>query len=73
MEAEVDQLLTTCQNSGPLKLTQLEDLALAARQRLGQKLIERLLALQGETHPVAAPVNAETGKPLHSKGKKNSL
>ena len=44
-------------------------LLLAARQRMGQKLAERLIALQEQE--VAAPIKQETGKVLRSKGKKN--
>jgi methanogenic corrinoid protein MtbC1 len=69
MEAEIDQLVESYKHSGPLTMTQLEDLLLAARQRMGQKLAERLIALQEQE--VAAPIKQETGKVLRSKGKKN--
>jgi len=70
MEAEIDQLVESYKHSGPLTMTQLEDLLLAARQRMGQKLAERLIALQEQE--VAAPIKQETGKVLRSKGKKKS-
>ena len=54
MEAEIDQLVESYKHSGPLTMTQLEDLLLAARQRMGQKLAERLIALQEQE--VAAPI-----------------
>ena len=68
MEAEIDQLVESYKHSGPLTMTQLEDLLLAARQRI--KLAERLIALQEQE--VAAPIKQETGKVLRSKGKKKS-
>jgi len=52
MEAEIDQLVESYKHSGPLTMTQLEDLLLAARQRI--KLAERLIALQEQE--VAAPI-----------------
>jgi predicted nucleotidyltransferase len=67
MEAEIDQLVESYKHSGPLTMTQLEDLLLAARQRI--KLAERLIALQEQE--VAAPIKQETGKVLRSKGKKS--
>jgi methanogenic corrinoid protein MtbC1 len=70
MEAEIDQLVESYKHSGALTMTQLEDLLLAARQRMGQKLAERLIALQEQE--VAAPIKQETGKVLRSKGKKKS-
>ncbi len=72
-EAEVDQLLASCESSGPLTMTQIEDLVLAARQRVGQKLAEHVLALREQSsHTAGAPVSAETGQPLRAKGKKKS-
>jgi len=69
-EAEVDQLLASC-DRGPLTMTQIEDLVLAARQRVGQKLAEHVLALQEQSHSAGAPVSAETGQRLRAKGKKS--
>ena len=72
MEAEIDGMLTACERSGPLNMTQIEDLVLAARQRLGQKLTERMLALQEQARAGETPVSPTTGRPLHPKGQKKS-
>ncbi len=72
VEAEVDELVKAYEGSGPLTLTQIEDLVLGARQRLGQKLAERLIAQQEQARGAAIPVSAASGKRLHPKGKKTS-
>ncbi len=51
-------------------LTDLEDRALAVRQRLGQALMQVLLEQQEQRRNAEIPVSAETGKRLHPKGSK---
>lgn len=70
MEVEIDALVEERQASEPLTLTQIEDMVLAARQRLGQKLAERLIEMQEHARDAAMPVSPVTGKRLHPKGKK---
>jgi hypothetical protein len=72
MEAEIDELVKAYEGSGPLTLTQIEDLVLAARQRLGQKMAERMIAQQEQAREAAIPASAASGKRLHPKGIKTS-
>jgi hypothetical protein len=70
MEGEIDSVVKAYEASGPLTLTQLEDLVLAARQRMGQHLVERMLAQQEQARAAAIPVSPVTGQRLHPKGQK---
>lgn len=51
-------------------LTDIEDRVLEARQRIGQTMMRALLEQQEERRNAEIPVNPETGKRLHPKGKK---
>ena len=70
MEVEIDELVQAHGPSDKLTLTQIEDIVLEARQRMGQKLVERMIELQEKARGAAIPVSPETGKHLQPKGKK---
>lgn len=71
LEGEINALVAVRARSGEqLTLTQIEDIALEARQRLGQKLTERLIEMEERARGAQIPVSAVTGKRLHPKGKK---
>jgi adenosyl cobinamide kinase/adenosyl cobinamide phosphate guanylyltransferase len=70
MEAEIDELVRAHGPSDKLTLTQIEDLVLEARQRMGQKLAERMIELQEQARGAAIPVSPETGMRMQPKGKK---
>ncbi|MCX6018131.1 MAG: hypothetical protein NTZ50_06420 [Chloroflexi bacterium] len=70
MEVEIDELGRAHGPSDTLTLTQIEDLVLEARQRMRQKLVERMIELQERARGTAIPVSPETGKRMRPKGKK---
>ena len=69
MEVEMEALSEAGSRVG-LTLTEIEDLALAARQRMGERMTEQLLGQQVEAHQHELPVSATSGRRLHPKGKK---
>jgi hypothetical protein len=70
MEGEIDVLVAARSAKEQLTLTEIEEVVLEARQRLGQKLVERLIEMQERAQGAEIPVSAVTGKRLHAKGKK---
>ncbi len=70
-EAEIDGLLRWDEASGRvLTIQEMEDRLLEIRQRLGERLMERLLEYQSKKEPAEAPVSEVSGRRLHNKGKK---
>lgn len=70
-EAEIDGMLKWDTETGRvLTLQEMEDRLLEIRQRLGERLMERLLEYQTKKEKASAPVSAVSGKRLESKGKK---
>ena len=70
--SQVEQLVETVLMKGeaPLTLTEIEDIALAARDQVGQTLTGRLVEQQsdsGEGQPVLCPA---CGQAMRAKGKK---
>ena len=72
MEAEIDTLVEerAANGSKSLNLSQIEDMVLEVRQRLGQKLAERLIETQEQARSAEIPISVVTGRRLHPKGKK---
>jgi hypothetical protein len=70
MEAEIDELVKAHGPSERLTLTEIEDVVLAARQRMGQKLAERMIDMQEQARGAEIPISPVTGKRMHPKGKK---
>jgi hypothetical protein len=68
VEGLVEEALT--KGGEALTLTEIEDMALAAREQIGQSLTGGLVEQQadkGEVEPVACP---DCGQPMRAKGKK---
>lgn len=70
LEGSVDELLKAREGGRRLTLTEIEDMVLAARQAVGQKLTESLVNDQQASAAYQTPVSAISGKRLESKGKK---
>lgn len=70
IEAEVDQLVEWDRVTTDMKLTDIEEVLLAARQRISEKMAKRLIERQEEKRAAAIPENRTSGKRLHPKGKK---
>jgi len=70
IEAEVDALVEWDRVTADMKLTDIEDVLLAARQRISEKMAARLIERQEEKRAAAIPENRTSGKRLHPKGKK---
>lgn len=69
-EARVNEIVEQRAKGVRLTLTQMEDLILEVRQKLGERMIELLVQQQESQDSSARPRSAISGKPLHSKGKK---
>ncbi|MEO6063429.1 MAG: hypothetical protein ABIQ99_15970 [Thermoflexales bacterium] len=68
--AEIDKLLSWEEASETMTLTDIEDKVLAARAAIGLTMARRIVELREERRGAAIPVNTETGKRLHPKGRK---
>jgi hypothetical protein len=72
-EAEIDGMLKWDEATGRvLTVQEMEDRLLEIRQRLGERLMERLLEYQTSKEQGVAPVSEENGKRLQNKGKKTT-
>lgn len=71
MEAQIDIMLKAREGGKRLTLTQIEDVVLEARQRLGEKMTEQMVSSQERESVTPTPISPETGKRLQNKGKKN--
>lgn len=70
IEREVDGLVEWDRATPDMKLTDIEDVLLAARQRISEKMATRLIERQEQKRAAAIPENQTSGKRLHPKGKK---
>ncbi len=69
-EAEVDALVEWDRVTAEMTLTDIEEVLLAARQRISTKMAQRLIERQEEKRAAAIPENRTNGRRLHPKGKK---
>jgi hypothetical protein len=70
LETEIDTVLAARDGEKRLTLTEIEDVVLAARERLGKKLAETLVREQEAENVTKAPISPVSGKPLQRKDKK---
>jgi hypothetical protein len=70
LETEVDRALGARANGRPLTVTEIEDVVLEVRQRMGEKIAASMIEGQGQDREWEAPMSAVTGKRLERKGKK---
>jgi len=70
--AQVETLVeeALAQGEKPLTLAAIEDIALAARDRVGQSLTGSLVEQQADAGEVEPPPCPDCGRPLRAKGKK---
>lgn len=69
-QAAIGELVSWERQAGEPDLTTLEDQVLAVRQRLGQRLLEALIADQEACQPVEVPRCATCGAAMRDKGQK---
>jgi len=70
IEGEIDRLVEWDEKASRVRLTDIEDEVLAARQRISQMITKRLIERQEEKRERAIPESRSSGKRLHPKGKK---
>ena len=70
LEREIDQVLKAREGGKRLTLTEIEDVVLAARQRLGETITETLVQAQEQDVRTEAPISPASHRPLVRKGKK---
>lgn len=70
--AVIEELISWERAAGAPNLTELEDKVLALRQRLGQRLLEAVVADQEARQPVAVPQCPTCGAAMRYKGQRRS-
>lgn len=70
IEVEIEALVEWGSRAEGVTLTDIEDRVLAARQRIGQHMTQRLIEQQEQQRQAEIPVNEASGKRLHPKGAK---
>lgn len=71
-EVMIEELLTWERQAGRPTLTEMEDKVLELRQRLGQRLLEAVIADQEVRQPAMAPACGQCGEVLRYKGQKGT-
>jgi hypothetical protein len=73
IEQEIEILLAWEAQTAKPNMTQIEEVVLAARQRIGQTLAHNLVQAQADQleQEAVLPTDPITNKKLHPKGKKN--
>jgi hypothetical protein len=71
-QAGIDELLAWEREAGAPNLTAMEDKVLALRQRLGQRLLEAVIADQEVRQPAEPPRCPTCGEALRYKGQKST-
>ena len=71
-EVMIEELLAWGRQAERPNLTEMEDRVLALRQRLGQRLLEAVIADQEARQPVVAPACPQCGQVLRYKGQKGT-
>jgi hypothetical protein len=69
-EARVNELVEGREDGKPMTLTEMEDLVLDVRGKIGERMLELLIERQEASQIRPTPTSAESGKPMHNKGKK---
>ena len=69
-EEVIDELLEWHEGSEAATLTDIEDVVLDLRKRLGQSMEQVVIEDQGATHPVPGPACPTCGQEMHYKGMK---
>jgi len=70
LECEIDEVLKAREGGKRLTLTEIEDVVLVARQRVGEKLTQTLIQAQEQEGRTAAPISPVSQQALVRKGKK---
>lgn len=74
VEAEhlIDELLNWADEAGAPTLTEIEEVILKLRQRLGERMAKAVLDEQEATRPVPGPACPECGREMHYKDMKGN-
>jgi hypothetical protein len=71
-QSVIAELLSWEAHADKPNLTQIEDVVLQLRERLGQRMVEVVIEDQEATHPVEAPPCPTCGTPMRYKGQKHA-
>ena len=69
-QEEIEKILAWDESHSEIRFSQMEDQILAARKKIGERMLEEWITLRESERNAEIPENKTTGKRLHPKGQK---